>query len=179
MFLQYKLVSLTVDRLVSAACELAEPRIDGDDLATCDCNGSFRVFGGLRAKLMCTTNMRVCYEGTAYCGYAKVDASLGARIFGRSGFLGTTISVDMDEGLPNSLTEAPPMTVRLFPVGLNFLFNTCEMFVGDQKCASCVVCEEGVEFTYDCSNTDLAPDNTLLFVSGPKSATCISFMPAP
>ena len=172
--------SSSVDRLVSRACEIAEPRIDGDDLATCECDGSFRVFGGLRAKLMCTTNMRVCYEGTTYCGFAEVDALLGARIFGRSGFLGTTITVDMDSNLPDTLTSTPPpLTVRLYPKGLNFLFNRCEMFVGDQKCSSCAVCEEGVEFTYDCSNTNLAPDSIFLPVPGPKSLTCISFMPGP
>lgn len=179
LLLTIRLLRYPVDRLVSRACDIAEPRIDSDDLATCECDGSFQLFGGLKAKLMCTTNMRVCYEGTAYCGFANVDALLGARIFGRSGFLGTTISVDMDSNLPNSLTASPPMTVRLFPKGLNFLFNRCEIFIGDQKCSSCVVCEEGVEFTYDCSNTNLAPANAILFAPGPKSLSCVSFMPAP
>ncbi len=163
---------------MKGACEIAEPRVDSNDLADCECTGSYRVLGGLTAELTCTTNVRVCYEGTSYCGFANVDAMLGARVFGRSGFLGSTISVDMDTNLPSGLNDSPPLTLRLFPTGLNFLFNTCEIFVGDQQCASCVVCEEGVEFTFDCSNTDLAPD-MILTVPGPKSTSCVSFLPGP
>jgi hypothetical protein len=172
----FDLVDPVWDFLAQTTCDTVQSliRSQGNETFNCNCEGSFSPSKGFVTEIFCALNKAICLNEQLqlYCGTTSFTAEYGLR----TGFTKAEACIGIESGLPIDLGSIPQLCIEAIPKRNTMLqFESCSITVDDEKCASCKICANGREVTFDCSNVDLNPLDVgnLPVVPGPTVTECV------
>jgi hypothetical protein len=158
--------------IVERVCDTVQTELGLNETVDCSCEAeSIGLFKGVKATLSCTLAESQClFPPDLYCANGEIDINVSGGLFSNTAIESDfTGCFKVDSGLPSGIASIEKVCISFVPDGLKL--KSCTTSIGGEDCNSCEICNSGIAFKFDCSNTDILSGAGR--IPGPKITTCL------